>query len=283
MNYGMSTPPPIPPEIPDNTPPPPGPSWPQSPPAGYPPVQSPSPVPAGGTRILLFGCLALLLVAVVAVVLGGLWIGKKAKQFAENPEQVIAQMVVAANPELEIVRIDKAAAQIEIRDRKSGETSTFSFEDVRNGKITMRHSDGTTAEMGAGGIKVQDKDGNQSVLGPGAEAVRLPDWVPAYPGQSTVVLSNRRENDEGVSGAYVFSTPDSIDAASQAYREQLKAAGFKVALNESSADGGKLIMLEASAARAEGVVESVNARFLTQESGTMAQMDFDRRTGAPER
>jgi hypothetical protein len=120
---------------------------------------------SGSTKALVFGCLGLLLCAVVVVVTAAMWAGKKVKAITDNPEQFLAELVVKDHPEVELVKVDKVAKEVVFRDRKSGETATFTFDQVAQGKMSVKRSDGSTLELGPEGWKTRDKDGHETVLG----------------------------------------------------------------------------------------------------------------------
>lgn len=289
----MSTPPPVPPEMPEIPPvpgavsgPPPVPPAPAQsyppvpplypsgpPPVSYPPVVSPQSTPGGGTRGLLYGCLALLAVVGIIAVIGGVWVFKKAKGIAENPEQFIAEMAVKANPDLELIKVDNVAREVVIKDKKSGESTTFSFDEVKNGKLTMKKSDGSSAEVGAEGIRVKDKDGSEAVIGGGA-AVPLPEWVPPYPGSHQVMVSSHKIKGINQSGQYAFSTGDSMDTVASSYSKTLEAAEFAVVQESTGLDRDKLITLEATATLDGGGSERISVRVTGQGRKTMVHLDY---------
>ena len=122
----------------------------------------------GGTKALLFGCLGLVLLALIALVSFGIWAGKKGKALLENPGQFMAELVVAQNPDLEIVSVDNSAKKVVLRSKKSGESATFAFEDLDGGKLTIETPDGTKTEMDSSGIKVKDKTGKMKGITPDA-------------------------------------------------------------------------------------------------------------------
>ncbi len=125
----------------------------------------------GGTKALLFGCLGLVLLALIALVTFGIWAGKKGKALLENPGQFMAELVVAQNPDLEIVSVDNSAKKVVLRSKKSGESATFAFEDLDGGKLTIETPDGTKTEMDSSGIKVKDKTGKMKGITPDAVVV----------------------------------------------------------------------------------------------------------------
>lgn len=277
------------PPVPVNTPPP----FPEAPllppqgipaglpplsqPASWPPVESPQSTPGNSTKVWLFGCLGAALLAAVLVGAGVWWVGRQVKGVMENPEQFIAEMAVKANPDLELVTVDKVAREVVIRDKKSGETTTFTFDQVKDGKISLKKSDGSSAEVGAGGIRVKDKDGAESVIGAGAgSSVPLPDWVPAYPGTHQVVMSSQKLKGANQTGQYVFTTRDPVKTVAATYVKVLDAAQFEVTQEAASATvGAAVITLEAKAALEGGGSERLSIRLIGQGGdSTMATLDY---------
>ena len=119
---------------------------------------------SSGTKALLFGCLGILLVAGVLAVAGAVWFGKKVSKVMENPVQFAAEMLVKGEPGLEVVSSDKEKQTVVIRDVKTGEEITFTMEDLKDGKLTMKKSDGSSAEFGPGGLRIRDKDGKDPTV-----------------------------------------------------------------------------------------------------------------------
>jgi len=279
---GAATPP-VPPPIPEQHYPPIPPIPVVRPPAVPPPVTLPGPAPGDrGTRGLLYGCLGLLALAGILIAFGSMWVFKKAKGIAQNPEQFIAEMAVKANPDLELVSVDKAAQEVVIKNKQSGELTTFSFEEVKQGMITVKTSDGSSAEIGPGGIRVEGKDGQQAEWGGGA-AVPLPAWVPAYPGGHRVLMSSHRLKGRDELGQYSFTTPDSLDVATAHYLKVLEAASFEVAQESTSTNDSKVVSLEATAALDGGGSRHIGIRLLGQgNSATTVNLDYSQNAAAGE-
>ena len=93
--------------------------------------------------------------------MGGMWLYNKGKHLVENPEQFIAETMVKANPDLELISVDKVAQEVIIKDKKTGQSLTFSFADLKAGKFHATRSDGSRIEVGPNGVRVIDKDGKE--------------------------------------------------------------------------------------------------------------------------
>lgn len=265
-------PPPMPGESYPPSPPVPR-AYPAVPPPIHPPVVLPQATPGKGTRGWLYGCLGLLAVGGIIAVLGGVWVFKKAKGIAENPEQFIAEMAVKANPDLELISVDKTAGEVVIKDKKSGESTTFSFDEVKNGKIGLKKSDGSTAQLGPDGIRMKDKDGTESVMGGGAN-VPLPAWVPPYPGASKVMMSSQKRKGLNQTGHTSFLTSDPPGRATAAYRGALEEGGFEVTEETATADGIEVVSMQGIASLEGGGREQIDVRFFAQGKETMIHLDY---------
>ena len=222
----MSTMPPPPPMQP--TPPPPAP-------------------PAKKTSILVWiaaGCGVLLLVVLIVLIAGGIFIGRKAKEFAagaeKNPALVVAKMIAAANPDIEVVAEDTDAGTLTLRNKKTGEIITMNAEDIKEGKISFKTDKGGevkisgSAKEGEQGFKIESDEGTLE-FGAGASTT-LPDWLPAYPGaESRGTYSG--EGKGKTAGAVQFETPDSVAEVMAFYEKELKSAGFATEVTKVDRDG----------------------------------------------
>ena len=101
-----------------------------------------------------------------------------ARAIRNNPGAVIAKLITAGNPNMEVVDTDNGAGTLTIRDRRTGKESTITFDQARNGHFSITAND--------------DHGGNASVQFGGAMN-DLPSWVPKYPARSIQAYSRRRE------------------------------------------------------------------------------------------
>jgi hypothetical protein len=202
-------------------------------PPGAPPVKK-------GLSLLAWvgiGCGVIILLGVIAMLVGGIFVSKKISEFKDNPAKA-AEMILKMNPDIDVVSTDDKAGTITIRDKKTGDETTVSFDDIKNGKIAFKTKDGTAsfdANSKDGTIKVTDDKGNVSQLG-ATSTENLPAWIPTYTnGESTGAFS-ATDSAEGKSGAFTVATTDSVDAVMSFYESKLKEAGFQV--NKTSFPGG---------------------------------------------
>src|SRR5215510_4812825 len=104
------------------------------PPAGGPPAAPPAKSSSGLKIVLwIFGIFAgLAILAIVSVMVIGLFVFHKVKQagldpdlIKKNPVLAVAKMSVATNPDTEMISSDDSTGTIIVRDRKTGRTSTM--------------------------------------------------------------------------------------------------------------------------------------------------------------
>jgi hypothetical protein len=222
-------------------------------PAGqpFPPQQAFPPPPQKKSNVMVWvlaGCGTFVVLGVIAVMLGGYFVWNKAKEAGLDPELMqkrpalaVAKMMVAANPDIELVSVDDEKGLITIKDKKTGKTVTVNLADVESGKVTLK-GDGDDEEVTfeakgddeTGSLEVKSKDGS-AVFGAGS-AVKLPDWFPSYPGAAIKgAFSSHGKDGEG--GSFGFSTADSIEKVVKFYEDNLKQAGLKVTTNTVQQNG----------------------------------------------
>jgi hypothetical protein len=222
------------------------------PPQPFPPQQPYPPAPPQNkSKIwiwLLAGCGTFILVGVIAVVLGGYFVWNKAKQagldpalLEHNPALAVAKMMVATNPDVELVSADDSKGTLVIRDKKTGKTLTLDVDQAEKGKIVFRGEDGEEMTIDGnnqhklGSVKVTTREGSATFEAGGGSA-NLPDWLPAYPGAREQANFSSQSN-EGRGGSFTFTTDDSIDQVIRFYDDALKDAGLKVETHSLQMDG----------------------------------------------
>ena len=187
--------------------------------------------PAGGKKKgplfwILGGCGVLVLLGGITFVGTGLFVAKKVSDagmstdlLKKNPALAAAKLMVAANPDVEVVSMDEDKGVITIRDKKSGKTITMNAEDIKNGKLSFEdESTGEKMTLGA------DKD------------AKLPEWVPSYPGSKPEgSISATGGDSEG--GMAHFKTPDAGPKVLAFYTDELKKAGYKITATMSGTPG----------------------------------------------
>jgi hypothetical protein len=188
----------------------------------------------------------IIVLGVIALTLGGLFIAHKVKQagldpdlIQKHPELAAVKMMVATNPDAELVGVDEDKGIVTIRDKKTGKTITMNFEDIKKGKLTME-SEGKKVEFeghvegDTGSLTVKTDEGTAKF---GAGAVQMPDWLPAYEGASVQGFSAQGATGSG--GSFAFKTNDPSDKVAAFYKDALQREGFTVEVAERP--GGVLL------------------------------------------
>ena len=221
-------------------------------PIGMPPQpQFPPPPPQQKSKVLtyvLVGCGTFVILGVIAVVAGGYFVWNKAKEVGLDPELMqkqpalaTAKMMVAMNPDIELVSVDEAKGLITVKDKKTGETVTINLDQARSGKITFKKDGEEEVSMEAkgdetsGSLEVKTKEG-VAKFGSAAAAEGVPDWFPAYPG-AKVQGNFSSQGKDGYSGGFQFATQDPVEQVVKFYEESLRQAGFKMTSSVSKQDG----------------------------------------------
>jgi hypothetical protein len=186
----------------------------------------PPPPPAKKSNALVWilgglgGCLVLVVICVFAI---GMFVTHKARQagidgdlLKRNPALAAAKMVVAANPDIELVSTDEGKQEITVREKKTGKVYTMSFDDAKNGKFTMKEDGKTTLTVGG--------------------KAKFPAWVPDYP-NSDPQGAFSASGAEGDSGTFTFKTGDAVDKVTKFYQDQFQSNNMKITSNVSSTSG----------------------------------------------
>ncbi|HVR97292.1 MAG TPA: hypothetical protein VMW27_11805, partial [Thermoanaerobaculia bacterium] len=112
----------------------------QSPPP-YPPPGAPAKKGLSPLAWVGIGCGALLVVGFIVFAIITFVIGRKVKQMADNPDaaaMTAIEWVIKANPDVELVKSDPDTKTFTVRDKKTGEVTTVSLEDAKNGKFSVK-------------------------------------------------------------------------------------------------------------------------------------------------
>ena len=235
--------------------------------------------------VWILGIIAgLFAIAMMAVIGGGLFVAHKVRQagfdpalWRRNPGIAAAKMVAATNPDVSVVSINERAGVITLRDKKTGETVTLNFEDVKNGRISFQgkgddhitidaHGDGT-----AGTLEMKSADGAVK-FGAGA-AAKIPSWMPSYPASNPQGTFSAQSKDGSESGSFMFNTKDAPSAVLGFYEQSFKGAGFQITSNittQSAGQNGGLLTVEDSGTKRK-VVVTVG----TSNEGTTANVMFE--------
>ena len=169
----------------------------------------------------------------VVVAAAGLFVAHKVRQ---NPAAAMAKLLTAGNPNVDVVSSDADRNTVTFRDKKTGETVTMNFDDIKKGKIVFKGNNGKEATIQTrgdgenGALEINSSQGSVKI-GAGS-GVKIPDWVPVYPGvQPEAAFS--LQGDDGDSGSYHFTAKNSPKEVLAFYEKGLKDAGFSIGANFS--------------------------------------------------
>jgi hypothetical protein len=149
--------------------------------------------------------------------------------FARNPGVALAKLITASNPDAEVVSTDSGAQTITIRNKKTGEEVTMSFDDIKAGKFKMR---------------AIGKNGEVANVELGAGAGKLPSWVPVYPGatpQGNFTASGDDGSGHGVGGLVNYESSDSPEKVLEFYKEKVGGMNMKVLNTTDTGEGGGFV------------------------------------------
>jgi len=247
----------------------------QSPPPSYPP-----PAPKKGMGPLAWigiGCGVLALIACIVIggllAAGGWFIKKQADKFEKNPSLAAAELIVRANPDLEVVSTDQNAGTLTIRNKKTGEVVTMNAKDAENGHIEFKTKDGTAvfdASAKDGTLKVTDEKGNQVATlqaGGGGAPQNLPSWLPVYPGATVQGVFDAKSAEGGRTLSFTVTTTDAADKVLDFYKSRFEEAGLKVDSTVNASGGGGT----GSVLTANGENPSRSASLLISSTGNQTQ------------
>jgi hypothetical protein len=225
---------------------------------------------------IAIGCGILFVLGAVVLGVGGYFAKKGLDKFSKNPGKTAAELLVRANPDLELVSTDDAAGTMTVRDKKNNKTVTMNFDDIKNGKFKMTTSEGTTTidasgANGTGSMKVTDEKGQTATFGGGVPQ-NLPSWIPTYPA-GTATGSFAADNKDARSGAFTVTSKDDLAKVASYYESQLKAGGLTVEKNMISSNdkttGGTITGTSADKKHTVNIIVS------SSDTGTQAVITFE--------
>lgn len=248
-----------------------------------PPAQPAAPPPAPGKKKspwlwVGIGCAGLLVVTliVIAVVLNfaANKVRDVASDFEDNPGLAAAEMIVRANPELELVDSDRQAGTLTVRNTRTGEEMTVNLKDIEQGRLSVLTGEGeeSSIEIGQGenGFEVTtEQDGKTSRLRVGAGNEDVPEWVPVYPGSQpsgTYVATTQ----DSVSGTFALTTSDPPEEVLDWYAGEIEELGLTVERTTFATPvnrGGSL--------RGHEEGREMTVTVVTQDEGTQIQIIFN--------
>jgi hypothetical protein len=248
------------------------------------PPQPPPPPPPGGAPVkkktsplvwILVGCLGLFVIGGVIFGVATFFVARKVKdvagEFVENPVKSSVEMMVRMNPDLELVSTDDEAETMTIRDKKTGEVSTFNWADIQEGKLTFESGgesytiDGSQAADGQ--IAIQDESG-ETTMAMGAGAGEVPSWFPAYHDATEITVLVNASQGGQQSTIWTFKTGDAVADVVSFYEQQLESQGWEVNTSTSDVGGASNGSLDATQ---ESGAKSLNMVVAKSSGGEPAQ------------
>jgi hypothetical protein len=191
---------------------------------------------------IAIGCGGLVLVGAIVISVGGYFAAKTVSEYVgDNPAAAAAEMLVRANPELELVGSDRDAGTITVREKATGKQVTVNYSQLQKGELTFEDGNGEQVSVqgnisGDGGpVSITGSNGAKVSMGASGAAVEVPSWLGEYPGTKTDVGGYAATSNGKRSGIYSFATTDGA-AALSFYEDRLKALGLEA--NRSSFSGG---------------------------------------------
>ena len=203
------------------------------------PPQAPPPAKKGLSPLawVAIGCGAIAILGIVVVgglvMAGGMFAKKQLDKLEKNPVMTAAEWAVRANPDVELVESDPEAGTLTIRDKKTGEVTTISAEDAKEGKFSIKTKDGTSTVDFSGGenggsMTVTNEKGETATLSAGAGTpLNLPSWVPTYPGGAPQGMFQSDSGQER-GASFTIQTSDAASKVLEFYESKLEEAGLTV-------------------------------------------------------
>jgi hypothetical protein len=172
---------------------------------------------------ILIGIGGFILLAGITVMAVGVYV---VKRVADNPLDAAATMIAAANPDVEVVSKDPGRGVVTFREKSTGKTVTVDLEHIKQGRLSFASDDKEVhVEAGEGGVRVKSSDGETAVLGAGP--VKLPSWMPSYPGARLEGRLSAMKNDKESTMAG-FTTRDSFRQVLDFYSDAFEKNGLTV-------------------------------------------------------
>jgi len=243
-----------------------------------PPAPGAPPVKKGMSPLawIGIGCVVLLVLCGIAFGIMGYFAKRAIESVSKNPGMTAAKLAVRMNPDLELVKADDEHNTITVKDKKTGETTTISADDAKNGKWLIKTDKGsaTIDTSGGNGLNIQatEEKGQKSTttFGGAGAPQNLPSWLPVYPG-ATVQGTYDTTNAEGRTAAFTVSTKDDSNKVIDYYESQLKSAGLpaeKSTYTTNGTTGGTVTGKSADGKREASVIVS------SSEGNTQAVITF---------
>ena len=194
------------------------------------------------------GCSGIVVVLAVVALAAGFFVFKKGKEMIEeatgsesfqeiaqdlkdNPAKAVAELMIRANPELDLIATDDEAGTITFRNTRTAKEATLNFEDVAEGRFSMTTSKGNysidVTEGEEASVTFKGPAG-EARFGASADLSDVPDWVPAYPGATDTQNLMHSTNADGIVGAFSSKTSDDAQKVADHFKELFEDQGYKI-------------------------------------------------------
>jgi hypothetical protein len=233
----------------------------------------PVPKPKKGTSPWVWvaaGCGGILVLGGIVMAVVTMFVVGKVKEAADDPVAVTAQMIAAANPDIELVSADKDSKLVTFRDVRSGEELTFSYEDIEEGRFTLTTEEGAAridfdGEGESGKMTVTTDEGT-ATFGAG-DVANLPDWLPVYGGDSSEGVYSS-DTPDARAGGFGFETSDGLEDVLSFYTTRLESAGLQIRSRTTTPDGALLVASSSDESKTATVTIS------TEDGGVSGMVNF---------
>ncbi len=223
------------------------------------------------------GCGGLLVIITLVIAITSLWVFKKGKEFVhtaeKNPAVAAAKLIVAADPELELVEADEDSGTVTIRNKKTGETLTLDAKEVQKGKLSFHTDKGEELRFEGGeqegSFKISSKEGELTF----GSNPSLPSWVP-LPTGAKPVGAFAASGEGGEHGGASFESNESPADLLRFYETALKGAKFSPSVSRFEQDG-KVVGGLVSGEHADGRKLSVTVA--SEKDKTTVALAYERR------
>jgi hypothetical protein len=254
----------------------PGGAQPPTPPPAYPQAApgavAPAPQKSKVLLWVLLGCGGLIVIVILIMMAAGFFFARKASEFGKNPGFAAAKMMASLNPNVEVVRADEDTGKITLRDKKSGKTVTFNFQDIQKGHMSFEGENGEKVDIQgqgeSGSMSIKGPDGSMQI-GQGSLA-NVPSWVPRYPGaQALGAFTSQGGGEEG--DTFQLPCSGSVEEVAAFYARELKSAGMKIQKTSIQGDGQTAMSVVGTD---EAKQHTVSVTASTSDKGTVAHIMY---------
>jgi len=251
---------------------------PQTPPQ---PPQPPAQAKKGLSPVawILIGCGGILLLGALAMGACTIFVASKAsdlaEDFAENPGRTAAEMIVALNPDVELVETNDENETITFRSKETGEEMTMDWSEIEEGNFSFSSDEGSfefnaSAEGEGAVITKTDADGEVTTQTYGSAATsEIPDWIPMPDSADAAESSYSMKDGDTTSGALSFNTSDSASDVMAFYVEQFEAMGYTVSQSTYSNEGQ-----EGGSVQGKSESRTMTVAVASTDEGTQATISY---------